>query len=331
MKPKKTFNYARFGYIFSIPFVIAWLIFSLYPICYTIFIGFTDLQGAGASTAHVLWGDIFKNFKSILDNNTFKTAFGNTFLLWGCNFVPQLGLALLIAAWFTDNRNKIKGQGLFKVLFYMPNIITAATIAILFSAFFGYPKGPVNDLLMMFGIIHEPYYFLQQKFWARAVIIFIQTWMWYGYTSIVLISGVLGISPEIFEAAEVDGANSFKKFWLITIPNIKSILLFTLVTSLIGGLQMFDIPYLFLGGKPDNSTLTTSVFIYNQAFGPKAMYNRAAAASVLMFFIICILSAIIFFMLRDKDEVEMRKIVREQERKYKQKLKEEKMLQKGGM
>jgi len=126
--------------------------------------------------------------------------------------------------------------------------------------------------------------------------------MWYGYTMITLISGVLGISPDIFEAAEVDGANRTQTFFLITIPNIKTILLFTLVTSLIGGLNMFDIPKMYLNGGPDNSTLTTSVFIQNQAFSGSYLYNRAAAASMIMFVIICILSAILFFALRDRDE-----------------------------
>ena len=118
----------------------------------------------------------------------------------------------------------------------MPNIITAATVAILFNALFGYPMGPVNDLLVRLGITNEPVNLLINKAVAKGVVIFIQTWMWYGYTMVVLISGVLGISPEIFEAAEVDGANRVQTFFYVTIPNIKTILLFTLVTSLIGGL-----------------------------------------------------------------------------------------------
>ena len=146
--------------------------------------------------------------------------------------------------------------------------------------------------------------------------------MWYGYTMIILISGVLGISPEIFEAAEVDGANGWQTFWQVTIPNIKTILLFTLVTSLIGGLNMFDIPKLFLLGGPDNATLTTGVFIYNQAFSGSYMYNRASAASMLMWILIVAVSAVLFYMLRDRDEAQLRKIERAQIRAQKKKLKE---------
>ena len=209
----------------------------------------------------------------------------------------------------------VKAQGFFKVIFYMPNIITAATVAILFGQLFGYPMGPVNDLMMKLGFFDAPVEMLRSKSVAQGVVIFIQTWMWYGYTMVVLISGVLGISPEIFEAAEVDGANRWQTFFLVTIPNIKTILLFTLVTSLIGGLNMFDIPKLFLQGGPDNATLTTSVFIYNQAFAGSYMYNRASAASMIMFIIIAILSGIMFFILRDKDEAKLRREIKRQEKK----------------
>ena len=187
----------------------------------------------------------------------------------------------------------------------MPNIITAATIAILFSGFFGYPMGPVNDLLVRFGLVDKPVELLRNKTVARSVVIFIQTWMWYGSTMITLISGILGISPEIFESAEGDGANRVQTFFYITLPS----------------LNMFDIPKLFQNGGPDNATLTTSLFIYNQAFSGSYMYNRAAAASMVMFIIIAILSAIMFFVMRDKDEVQMRKQIKEQQKAYKMRLK----------
>lgn len=322
MKKKKSYDYARFGYIFSIPFVVAWCIFQLYPILYTLVIGFTDLKGIGTKNFHVLWTTPFANFTQILTTPSFQTAFKNTVFIWLMNFVPQIVLALVITAWFTDRRSTIKAQGFFKVIFYLPNIITAATVAILFAQFFQYPKGVINDVLINLGIFKNGAVDMLQKKWvAQGIVIFIQTWMWYGYTAIVMISGVLGISPELFEAAEVDGANQVQTFFRITIPSIKTMLLFTLVTSLIGGLNMFDIPKLFLNGKPDNATLTTAVFIYNQAFAGSYLYNRAAAASVIMFIVIVVLSAIVFYLLRDKDEVALRKLIRQQEKAYKRKQK----------
>jgi multiple sugar transport system permease protein len=325
MKKKKAYDYARFGYIFSIPFVLAWLIFQLYPIFYTLLLGFTDLKGAGNTDFNILWSEPFKNFLTVLGNKSIKTAFVNTLIIWGCNFVPQILLALLITAWFTNRRSTIKGQGVYKVMFYLPNIITQATVAMLFAQLFMYPKGVINDLLMQVGIFDKAVDMMRDANITRGVVIFIQTWMWYGYTAIVLISGVLGISPELFEAAEVDGANQWQTFFRVTLPSIKTILLFTLVTSLIGGLNMFDIPKLFQNGGPNNATLTTSLYIYNKAFQGGYLYGEASAASMIMFFIIVILSSVVFYLLRDKDEVELRKLVKKQEKEYKRKMKMSKM------
>ena len=309
MNKKGSISYAKYGYLFSLPFIIAYLIFSLYPTLYTVVIGFTDLRGVGKTSWHFLKGaKFFDNYKKILTSPTFHIAFKNTIKLWTLNFIPQIIMALLLSAWFTNRRVKIPGEGAFKVLFYMPNIITAATVAILFSSLFGYPMGPVNDILQRFHIVDEPVFFLQSKGTAQGIIIFIQTWMWYGYTMIILLSGVLGISPDIFEAADIDGANGWQVFWKITIPSIKTILLFTLVTSLIGGLNMFDIPKLFITQSgPDNATLTTNVFIYDMAFSGGYLYNRASAASMIMFVLIVVCSAIMFFIMRDKDEDAMKK------------------------
>ena len=178
---KKRGGYAKYGYIFALPFTIAFLLFMLYPIVYTLAIGFTDLKGLGMTQIHFLKDDPFKNFKQILGSNLFRTALKNTVKIWLSNFVPQICLALLLTAWFTDRRSTIKGQGLFKVLYYMPNIITAATIAILFRALFGYPMGPMNDLILsvgkLFPFLHlpeKPVYFLQNKATAQGVIIFLQ-------------------------------------------------------------------------------------------------------------------------------------------------------------
>lgn len=313
---RKGLSYAKYGYIFSIPFVVTFLIFSLYPIIYTALIGFTDLKGLGKTDFKFLANPL-QNFQTILKNPSFNESLSNTILLWTLNFIPQILLALLLTAWFTNQRLKTKGQGVFKILFYMPNIITAATIAILFASLFGYPMGPVNSLFKTLGLSETPINFLIQKWTARGIVAFIQFWMWYGYTMIVLIAGVLGINPALFEAAEMDGATGVQVFFKITLPSLRTILLFTLVTSMIGGLQMFDIPRLFLLGGPDNATLTTSVFVYNQAFSGSYLYARAAAASMIMFLIISVLSGILFYIMRDKDAIKENKSKREMKKAQK--------------
>ncbi len=325
MNKKKSVNYAKFGYIFSIPFVVAYLIFQLYPVLYTVVIGFTDLEGltTPVSSMHIL-SNPFQNFIDILKGSgagSFRLCLFNTVVMWVCNFIPQIALALLLTAWFTDDRSKIKGQGLFKVLFYLPNIITAASVAILFQAFLSYPIGPLNSIrssiLNTFSSNFDGkgYNFLNNKAFTRGVVSFIQFWMWYGNTMVLLIAGVIGIDPAIFEAAQIDGASRTQTFFRITIPCIRTILLYVLVTSMIGGLNMFDIPHLLNRGGPDGATTTTAVYIYKQAFqNPRYQYNKAAAASIIMFIIIMILTLCLFYILRDKDEEELKKL-RKKERK----------------
>ena len=301
MKNNKSFSYAKYGYLFSIPFVVVYAIFSLYPTVNTAILGFTDSKGMTGLTQ---WNflpkeKIFNNFVQLFKNPMFMMSFKNTLILWVVNFIPQICLALLLTAWFTSRRNELRAQGLFKVVFYMPNIITAASIAILYNKLFAYPIGPVNSLLQSLHIIDEPINFINKVGPTRGIISFIQFWMWYGYTMIILISGVLGINPDLYEAAELDGASNSQMFWKITIPNLKTILLYTMITSMIGGLNMYDIPQLFNKGNPANSTLTTNMYIYNQAFSGSYMYARAAAASMVMFIIIAIASVLVFLAFND--------------------------------
>ncbi len=311
-KPKATkgISYAKYGYLFSLPFMIAFIIFMLYPTLFTAVIGFTDFKGVATTTFSFLEHP-FENFISIFNNKTFRTSLVNTIVIWVMNFIPQIGLALLLTAWFTNRSRKIRGQGLFKILFYLPNIITAATVAILYGALFGYPIGPANDILQTLGILSKPFDFSTSPWAAKIVVAFIQFWQWYGYTTIILISGVLGINPELFEAAEIDGATPSQTFFRITLPCMRTILIFTLITSLIGGLNMFDIPKLYIwNGGPANATMTTSVFIYAQAFSGSYLYNKAAAASMIMFVIIAVLSAATFFLMRDRSEARAKRDMR---------------------
>ena len=300
VQKKRGFNYAKYGYMFILPFVIVYIVFHLYPTFRTVLLSFTDCKGLGNTSLNFLQTDVFANFTKILTDPVFIKSLKNTAILWIVNFIPQIFFALLFTAWFTSRRNKIKGQGFFKVVFYMPNIITSATIAILFNCLFMYPVGPVNSLLQDLGVIDKAFDFINKPTAARLIISFIQFWMWYGYTMITLISGVLGINPEIFEAAEIDGASDWDIFWHITIPNLKSILTYTLITSLIGGLSMYDIPKMFNAGQPMNTTLTTSMYIYNKAFSGSYLYAQASAASMVLFVLIGILSVFVFLMMKDE-------------------------------
>ena len=302
---RKSISYDKYGYLFVAPFFIVFLIFQLYPIFFTFRTSLTDAAGWGKVLNNEIIG--FANFAKLFTfeetvAKLFWQALGNTVIMWLFNFVPQIGMALILASWFTDSRMRLKFQGGFKVLIFMPNIITAATIGILFMSLFDYPVAPVNTMLQQFGLLHEPFEFFRNVISARGLVSFIQWWMWYGNTMIIMIAGILGINPALFEAALVDGCSSRQTFWKITLPLIKPILLYNLVTSLVGGLTMFDIPHLMTRGNPDNTTNTVARFIYTQGFDSPNNFNIASAASVVLFFIIVICSLILSFIMKDRDK-----------------------------
>ena len=296
-------GYGKYGFTFALPFFIVFAIFQLYPIFFTFRTSLTDAAGWSKVLDNEIIG--FDNFVKLFTKNEVSKEFwlslGNTVIMWMFNFIPQISMALMLASWFTDNRMRLKFQGGFKVLIFMPNIITAATIGMLFMSLFSYPIAPVNTLLQNLGLLNSPFEFFRSTAASRGLVSFIQWWMWYGNTMIVMIAGILGINPSLFEAALVDGCSSRQTFWKITLPLIKPILLYNLVTSLVGGLTMFDIPHMMTQGAPNNTTNTVARFIYNQGFTGNNNFNMASAASVVLFIIIVICSLIMSAIMKDRE------------------------------
>ena len=303
-KKRKSISYDKYGYLFVAPFFITFLIFQLYPIFFTFRTSLTDASGWSKVLDNSIIG--FENYVKLFTFDSevsrfFWQAFGNTVVIWIFNFVPQIGMALILASWFTDTHLKLRCQGAFKVLIFMPNIITAATIGMLFMSLFNYPIAPVNTLLQQFGLSSAPIEYFRSTPISRGLISFLQWWMWYGNTMIIMIAGILGINPALFEASLVDGCSSRQVFWKITLPLIKPILLYNLVTSLVGGLTMFDIPHLMTQGNPNYTTNTVARFIYQQGFETPNNFNMASAASVILFGIIVLCSLILNAIMKDRD------------------------------
>ena len=301
---RKSISYDKYGYLFVAPFFIVFIVFQLYSICFTFYTSVTDAAGWDKILNNQVIG--FDNFRQLFDPsskifNYFWGSLGNTVIMWLFNFVPQLGMALLLASWFTDSRLRLKFQGGFKVLIFMPNIITAATIGMLFMSLFSYPVAPVNTLLQQFGISSAPIEYFRSTPISRGLISFLQWWMWYGNTMIIMIAGILGINPSLFEASLVDGCSSRQVFWKVTLPLIKPILLYNLVTSLVGGLTMFDIPHMMTQGGPNDTTNTVARFIYTQGFNTPNNFNIASASSVVLFIIIVICSLILSAVMKDRE------------------------------
>ena len=301
---RKSISYDKYGYLFVAPFFIVFIVFQLYSICFTFYTSVTDAAGWDKVLNNQVVG--FGSFQKLFDpaSNIFKYfwgSLGNTVIMWLWNFIPQIAMALLLASWFTDTRLRLKFQGGFKVLIFMPNIITAATIGMLFMSLFSFPVAPVNTLLQQFGIANQPVDFFRSTPISRGLISFLQWWMWYGNTMIIMIAGILGINPSLFEASLVDGCSSRQVFWKVTLPLIKPILLYNLVTSLVGGLTMFDIPHMMTQGRPNDTTNTVARFIYTQGFEMPNNFNVASAASVVLFVIIVICSLILSAIMKDRE------------------------------
>lgn len=326
---RKTVEYGRYGYFFIAPFFIVYAAFQLWPLLYTIGLSFCEMFTDPMFNEQV--GPNFNglaNYKEVLVGESGKLfdtytiqALWNTIIMWFINFAPQIVLALILAAWFTDTKVKLKGQGAYKIMVFMPNIITAATISVLFYSLFNYPQGPINLKLIEMGVIKKAIWFLNSKWSTRLIISFINFWMWYGNTMIVLIAGILGISPSLFEAARVDGATSIQIFFKVTLPLLRPILLYTLVQSAIGGLQMYDIPKLLTpsgDGDPDYKTRTITMLIHSYSLTGAKQLGKAAAASMVLFIVTMVISLVMFYVMRDKDAIKEKKMIKEAQRRAKQ-------------
>ena len=292
-KKPKHLSYAKWGYIFIIPFFLTFFIFSFIPLVDTIRYSFYEYYRSGIKEIGPNFIGL-ENYKALFASDLLKYA-GNTLLLWLIGFIPQIVIALLLANWFTDMRLRLRGQQFFKVVIYLPNLIMASAFAMLFFALFS-NSGPINSILMSLGVTSEPIDFMGTAFGTRSLIGLMNFLMWFGNTTIMLMAAIMGISPEIFEAAELDGCGSAKRFFSITLPLIRPILAYTLITSIIGGLQMFDVPQILTNGQgnPDRTSMTLIMFLNSHL--KSRNYGMAGALSVYLFIVSGILCFVVYRM-----------------------------------
>ena len=291
-KKSKCVSYAKWGYIFLIPFFLVYIIFQLIPLLSTFYNSFFENYRVGLMQVGPTFVG-FKNYKEILFNSELPMYLKNTFIIWMMGFIPQMFFSLLLASWFTDLRLRLKCTGFFKTVIYIPNLIMASAFSMLFFTLFS-DGGPINSLLMQIGFISEPYKFLSHAGSARGLIAMMNCLMWFGNTTILLMAGMMGIDTSLFEAAEVDGATSTQVFFKITLPLLRPILVYVIITSLIGGLQLFDVPQILTNGTGDpmRSTMTLIMYLNKHLFSKN--YGMAGALSVVLFILTTILSLIVF-------------------------------------
>ncbi|MBQ1880012.1 MAG: sugar ABC transporter permease, partial [Lachnospiraceae bacterium] len=222
----------KWGLFFILPYTVTYLVFTALPIVIVLYRSFFTNYWKGLKEVGPFfsWLD---NYVSLLSDSNLHMYLTNTAIMWIMGFLPQILISILLAAWLSDHRLGLKGIQFFKTVIYFPNLIIAASFASLFFSFFA-NTGPVNTLLMDIGLIDEPYMFFSNTWSTRSLVAFMNCTMWFGNTTLLLLAGMLGIDPSLREAAEVDGANSRQVFTRIILPLIRPILLYVIITSLIG-------------------------------------------------------------------------------------------------
>lgn len=303
-------RYNRWGYAFVLPFVITFCVFSIYPVFRTLYLSFTEYKGFKVPE----WIGL-GNYTRVFTDPIFWKSFGNTWKIWGINIVLQLGLAFLLTIIFSDIKYKIRGLSIFRAVFYLPNIIAYTSVAFLFKALLDFQHGSFNKILYsVSSFLHKYISFIpkyQMVDWvgrsdtAFAVIAVILAWMWFGNSFIMLMASVQGIPVDYFEAAAIDGANRWVVFRKITLPLIKPILLYVAITSLIGGLQMFDLPYLMVpqSSAAYSSVRTAMMYLYSFGFGSGVrQVGYASAVAYVLFMFIFAFSVMQFFMFNRKGD-----------------------------
>jgi ABC-type sugar transport system permease subunit len=270
-------TYQRYGYLFILPFFLTFAVFWLYPVISTFITSLTDEDFTQVGRSFVGLG----NYLHEISNAGFWRSFLNTWIIWLPNIILQLSIALLLAVVLTNVQQRIRAAGVFRAIFFFPNLVTVASIAILAYAVLDWQNGVLNQMIFGTGPgAQDKYIFwLNSPVASRIIVSLIQTWMWFGYTMILFIAGIQSISASLFEAAIVDGAGPMRTFRSITLPLLRPVMIYVVITSLIGGLNIFDLPWIITRGRggADQSLTTTVVYLSNRAF---RFYQLGAGASV---------------------------------------------------
>lgn len=302
---RKGVSYAKWGYLFIAPFFITYAIFNLYPLFLTIYNSFFENYRSGLKQVGPNFVGLANYIKLFTPDangtiDILKYA-GNTVVLWLGGAIPQIVIALLLAIFFTSYRLNIKGQQFFKTVIYMPNLIMASAFSMLFYTLFS-NVGPVNQLLMQMGVAEQPIDFFSIKITVRGLICLMNFLLWFGNTTILLMAGIMGIDQNMFEAANIDGASATQTFFKVTLPLLTPILVYTIITALIGGLQMFDVPQVLTNGMgtPNRSSMTLIMYL-NSYLKTSKNYGMSGAISVVIFIITGLLSILVYRSLTKKD------------------------------
>ncbi|WP_249869136.1 carbohydrate ABC transporter permease [Oceanobacillus saliphilus] len=272
------------GWLFILIAVIFISLFYFYPMLQALILSFRSGMGLNLEFVGL------DNYIRLFNDPVALTAIRNTFIY----LIVQVPVMILLAMFFSVllNNPNLKFKAFFRTAIFLPAVISLVAYSVIFKYLFS-TDGIINKFLLNLSLISEPIEWLMDPFWAKVLIIIAITWRWTGYNMIFYLAALQNVDHSVYEAAKMDGANSFQQFFYITIPMLKPIILFTAITSTIGTLQLFDEPMNITRGGPGNETLTISQYIYNLSFEYTPDFGYAAAVS----FVIVILT-IIFSMIQ---------------------------------
>jgi cellobiose transport system permease protein len=298
-KPSKKLNNAnavqslngRWGYLFTAPFFVMFLIFGLAPIIYSIYIAFFNWDALGTQDFIGL-----ANFTELIADTRFWNALVNTIDIWLLSTIPMLIFSIGLAAILHNPH--LRGSTFWRTILLVPNITSVLAIAIVFGQLFGRDFGMVNIIIGAMGFDHID--FIQGTTSSHVAIASMIVWRWTGYNALIFLAAMLAIPGELYESASLDGASKWKQFIYVTLPSLRNTITFVLIVGTIGGLQVFAEP-LILGGSYNGgdsgqfSTLT--LFLFDQAF-VAYKWGYAAAVGIMITFIVAIVSFINFMITR---------------------------------
>ncbi len=270
----------RVGYLFIFPGVFILFLFTVVPLVVSFFISLTNLD------IFLAWPDMvgLENFKRTLEDERVWNAFKNTFVYVVISVPIQLVVALILAYWLYKPTRFNK---LCRSIFYVPVLCSFTAIGILFNLILNSTVGYIPYLISL--VCGEPIALLAEEKYAMPIIVFISVWKAFGKTLIILVAGINDIPSTYFEASEIDGATKTQQFFHITLPNLLPTINFTLLTTIIGAFQVFDVVYVTTGGGPLFKTETMVQYIYYRGFSVPYELGYASAMCIELFFVIAVI------------------------------------------
>jgi multiple sugar transport system permease protein/lactose/L-arabinose transport system permease protein len=292
-------------YVFILPFYVLFVVFLAFPVLYTLYLSFFEFQTVSSTTLFTLNIGGFSyelqslstleyvgldNYSRLLGDSRFHKALYNTFFILVVQ-VPIMVVTALVFAVTLDS-SLLKLRNWFRTIIALPVAANFVAYSTIFLLLFNEQFGLINYVLTRLGLDAIPW--LTNGFWARMTIVSAIGWRWTGYNMLILFAGLQSIPQHLYEAAEVDGANRWHKFRYVTLPQLRPVLLFVVVTSTIGTFKIFSEPFVITGGGPGNQSITIVYYLYNQAF---QQFNIGYASAV-AYVLVLIVSVLSFIQLR---------------------------------